>query len=383
VIADGRRAVADAALALHGYIARQHLCDGVLVGPDSGVRVNYRFGRFVKSYGHRLPWHDDLCYLQAQGYWTLANWRFSELRQMLACADIALACADGIIERQRPDGAWDYPNPEWRGRVATTEGTWAALGLIETYRRTEELRFLDAALRWHEFMERNIGWQSIAGGQAVNSFAGRTDAIVSNTAFTLRLMAELADVTGDEDFLGCCGPMLTFLQAVSRPSGELPSQVKAGGGHTRHEHFQCFQDNAFEAFDLARFEELTGDVRAEQLVCGITRFLRSGVSADGAVRYDCSTSYPQVSYHLAAVSAALGEGARRGVPRAAAPSVATLGHLLGLQEADGSFPHSRRDYGVLSDRRAYPRNLAMILLHLLELDPARLARLTIPSLRAV
>ena len=44
-------------------------------------------------------------------------------------------------------------------------------------------------------------------------------------------------------------------------------------------------------------------------------------------------------------------------------------YVLALQRRDGSFPHSRGDYRLLSDERAYPRYLAMILLHLLQTQP--------------
>ena len=39
--------------------------------------------------------------------------------------------------------------------------------------------------------------------------------------------------------------------------------------------------------------------------------------------------------------------------------------VLGQQQADGSFPYSLRNYRVLSDRRSYPRQLSMLLNHLL------------------
>lgn len=35
----------DAALRLHDHISETHLTDGLLIGPDSGVRFNYRTGR--------------------------------------------------------------------------------------------------------------------------------------------------------------------------------------------------------------------------------------------------------------------------------------------------------------------------------------------------
>jgi hypothetical protein len=354
----------DAALALHGFIVERHLRDGVLVGPDSGVRLNYRAGRFVKSYTRFLPWRDDLCYLQAQGYWALANWRMSALHPR--CGDLAVACAEGIVARQRPDGAWDYPNPEWKGRVATAEGTWAAIGLLETYRQTGDQEFLQAALRWHRYLDEEIGWMAAPGGQAIGYFAElQRPAVPNNSAMVLRLLAELSDTTQDERFLGRCKPVLGFLSTVQRPNGELPYQVDCDGTSGSPEHFQCFQYNAFQLLDLARYEALTGDRRAAGPVDGLARFLHRGVDPDGTIPYACGRPHPRVTYHLAAVGAALGEGARREVEGCATSGPAVLRRLLALQQPDGGFAHSRRDYGFLSDRRSYPRNLAMILFHLL------------------
>jgi hypothetical protein len=84
--------------------------------------------------------------------------------------DIALRCSEFLLGRQQEDGAWLYPNPEWRGRIATAEGTWGSLGLLETYRQTRDRKFLtsveklkylekwNAARRWnanlyHKFLE--------------------------------------------------------------------------------------------------------------------------------------------------------------------------------------------------------------------------------------
>jgi hypothetical protein len=358
----GRVEAALAARSLHGYLVGHHLRDGVLVGPDSGVRLNYRFGRFLKSYASWLPWHDELCYLQTQGYWCLASWERGDPER-------AIACAQGMLARQRPDGAWDYPNREWRGRVATAEGTWAALGLIETYRHTGDPSYLDSALRWQRFLEREIGWHDAPGGSAVGYFAGESDgeAVPNNSAFVARMLAELAAVTGDEGLLGRCDGMMSFLATVQRSTGELPYVVRSVGENRRLSHFQCSQYTAFQLLDLARYEELSGDPRAAGLVTGLGTFLVSMVAEDGTVRYACGRANPRVTYHFAAVSTALDEAARRGVRGARETGDAALRQLLKRQRPDGGFPHSERDYGVLTDRRSYPRNLSMILHHLLVL----------------
>src|SRR5437867_4220491 len=60
---------------LHRYLTANHWTERGLVGPDCGIRLNSRIGRFIKNYLSTLRWHDDLYYLQAQGYWVLANWQ--------------------------------------------------------------------------------------------------------------------------------------------------------------------------------------------------------------------------------------------------------------------------------------------------------------------
>ena len=233
----------DAARRLFDHLERRHWAGDGLVGPDVGIRLNYRVGRFVKSYIPMLPWHDDLYYLQGQGYWVLANWRLASLFGNPEHGARAVASSDGMLTRQRDDGAWDYPNPEWKGRVATAEGTWGSIGLLETYNQTGETRFLEGALRWNRFLEEEVGYSRAGGGLAVNYFAGRAGLPVpNNTAFVLRFLAELAHSTRDKSYCDRCSSLLDFLRTSQRPSGELPYTLGAGG-EAGVEHFQCFQYN--------------------------------------------------------------------------------------------------------------------------------------------
>ncbi len=64
----------DAAKRLHRYLFNNHWTGHALIGPDPGIRFNYRIGRFIKSYFSSIDWKDDLYYLQGQGYWILGNW---------------------------------------------------------------------------------------------------------------------------------------------------------------------------------------------------------------------------------------------------------------------------------------------------------------------
>ena len=351
------------ALRLHEYLVRNHLVRGALTGPDSGIRLNYGAGRFVKGYLRFVRWHDDYAYLQTQGYWVLANWRLADLTGDRRYDQQAVAASRWIVAHQRADGSWVYPNREWAGRVATAEGTWAGIGLVETYRRTGDRRFLASARRWFGFLERDIGFQPALGGIAANYFAGRPGpAVPNNSAFVLRFLAALA-ATGDGDVLEHAAGLVRFLAATQRRSGELPYAVSADGGGTPH--FQCVQYNAFQAIDLVEYQRTTGDPSVPAIVDGLLGFVDAGADGTGRAYYDCRRSRRAVVYHTAvrAAALALGPPTDRGRHRPAARTA--YGWLLGRQRPDGSFPFSVREHGILDDPRPYPRNLAMILLHLL------------------
>ena len=102
---------AEAAVKLHRYLVGRHWSDQGLIGPDPGIRWNYRIGRFLKSYlGGRL-WNDDLYYLQAQGYWTLGNWSLFARGGDTACRQIATGCCETMLARQRPTAPGYIPTP--------------------------------------------------------------------------------------------------------------------------------------------------------------------------------------------------------------------------------------------------------------------------------
>ena len=80
-----------AANRIQSFLADRHVTDGALIGPDPGVRFNYRIWRFLKSYLPRVNWNDDLYYLQGQGYWIHANWMLSQVCSEGDHAEVALA----------------------------------------------------------------------------------------------------------------------------------------------------------------------------------------------------------------------------------------------------------------------------------------------------
>jgi glycosyltransferase involved in cell wall biosynthesis len=353
-----------AAISLHRYMVARHWTGHALIGPDPGIRFNYRIGRFVKSYLRQVRWNDDYYYLQGQGYWTLSNWRLFDLLREETYREIAVRCSASILTAQRPDGAWEYPNPEWRGRIATVEGTWASIGLLETYRRTGEASFLTGGLRWHRFLVETIGFQRIGDTLAANYFAHRTGTRVpANSAIVLRFLAELADVTREQAYLEQAGGLLRFFRSTQRASGEFPYAVE-GTRELRRVHFQCYQYNAFLCLELSRYYELTRNPDFLQPVPRLLDFLATGVAPDGHAFYACGNAHRAVTYHAAAVAAALSAGARLGIGAYDLADRA-YAYVLGRQRPDGGFPYSQRDYRLLSDQRSYPRYLAMILLHLL------------------
>jgi hypothetical protein len=354
---------------LHNYLLENNCNDGLLEGPDPGVRFNYRIGRFIKSYLSAIRWRDTWCFMQTQGYWILANWRLFGETGAPEYRKAALRCSQSVIERQRADGAWDYPKTEWKGRVATVEGCWACFGLLESYLQTGEVRFLDSARRWHEFLIRSIGFLHIEDGLAVNYFANRKPllAVPNNSAIVLRFLAELAHSSKESAFLAPCNGLLKFLESVQKDNGEFPYAVQYAAGSRTREHFQCYQYHAFLCLDLIRFHERTGDKRVLPLVVKVLSLLRTGLGQDGHAFYQCGNQSRIVSYHTAVLAAAFQKAGELGVTGYEQLATRAYSYLLSLQRVEGDFPYSHGEYQFFSDRRSYPRALAMTLLSLLQM----------------
>ncbi len=356
----------DAALKIHAAMQRSFSVDGAIIGPDPGVRFNYRLWRFLKGYTPWIAWRDGLYYLQCQGYWVMANWLLAQdTNDRFATA--ALSATDQIVRRQRSDGAWDYPNPEWKGRVATVEGTFASFALLESYRRTQRPEFLQSALKWHEFFTHSIGFQEYGGTRAVNYFAGRhSNPVPNNSSLILRYLANLAQATGDSSYAEPCSDVVSFLLKYQQASGELPYVVDDPGML----HFQCFQYHAFIYLDTWNYYQMSGDQRVLELLRGVLRFLAGGVHDSGYGYYQCDQLYRTVNYHTAAIAAALGTCKNLGLEPKQEEEYCQLSqrafdYFLKQQLPDGSFTHSRGDYHILCDQRRYPRYQAMMLYHLL------------------
>ena len=359
--------ILDAAIRMHGHVLRNHWNGRALEGPDGGIRFNARFGRFIKSYLSFLPWTDNYRYLQAQGYWVVANWLMNDLAGDHRCRDLAVACSDYVLSAQRPEGYWEYPNPEWEGRIATVEGNVATLGLLESYQRTRHEPLLEGAKNWYRFVIDRMGFQGQDGLLAVNYFANLGSLMVpNNSTLTLWVFARLAELTGDDQYLSRCPGMVAWLRLAQLQSGELPYGLAAPAGGTNRIHFLCYQYNAFELMDLVQYYHITGDQTVWGIMEKLAQYLSRGITRSGAARYDCHHQKPEMPYYTAALGAALGQATALGLGDFSAESERAYARVLSQIRADGSTSFfSRGNYRWLADRRSYPRNLAMILYHLL------------------
>jgi hypothetical protein len=360
------------ALRLHEYLLASHWNGHALIGPDVGIRFNSRVGRFIKSYLTGLRWKDNYCYVQAQGYWILDNWRLYCATHDNRYADIASQCSEFLLDLHQEDGAWLYPNPEWHGRIATAEGTWGSLGLLESYRQTRDRRFLTAVTKWHRFVVQEIGFQKVGQEVAVNYFFGKKGPRVpNNSAILVRFLAELAEASGVDSYLHRCAGLFKFLRAVQESTGEFPYTVEGVEGGKVWPHFQCFQYNAFLCLDLMRYYDLTQDSAVLPLIRRSLRFLRGGLAENGRCYFECGDKHREVNYHTAVLAQAFSRASQFELPGYDALADRAYRYLLAQQRLDGGFDFSKGDYYILRDRRSYPRNLAMILFHLLPAAPVQ------------
>jgi len=360
----------DAAVRLHGHLQDQHWNGEVMVGPDPGIRFNARAGRFIKSYLPFLKWSDDLIYLQAQGYWIMDNWLLYDTTAEDRYRDLALQGSRGVLAAQVAEGYWAYPNPEWEGRIATVEGCFAALALLESYSREAEAPLLEGALAWYGYLKLGIGFrkQDDEAMLAVNYFAhasGDHGGVPNNSTLVLWLLARLFEVTHDESYLEYAAPLARWLAHVQVESGELPYAIGTRSRSSRP-HYLCHQYNAFEFMDLVHYHRITGDESVVPMMAQLANFLSAGITDEGYARFDCGNDSIEVVYYTAAVAQALSQATVLGFGDFSAITDRAYDRVIGEQRPNGSFRfHSRANYRLLRDRRSYPRYLSMILHHLL------------------
>lgn len=356
-----------AANSLHQYLYNNHWDGERLIGPDCGVRWNRKVLRYGKSLLSTVDWKDDYYYLQAQAYWIMANLSFAEVSTDSDYRAIAQACANTIVETQKPEGYWQYPNPEWAGRIHTVDCTWAAIGLVATYESdTTQEQVINAAKDWYNYLVKVTQFQEYENTLAVNYFANRKTAIIpNNTPVVLAFLGRLAAATNDDSYLELAAKLVAFMALVQRDDGEIPYRIpNAQGEGDEKVHFQCHQYNAFQLQHLAMYHAYTGDDNVLPVIERIAKFIASSVRADGSTKFDCQNTPHYVYYHTMVVSSSLGIARRLGLCDEQALEDRALAYVLAHQRPDGSFPYST-DYFFVPDKRAYPRTLSMTLYHLL------------------
>ena len=353
-----------AAQRLHTYLFGRHYDRGCLRGPDAGVRFNLRAWRFLKSALDFLPWRDDYVFIQTQGYWILSNWMLYEVTGDSRHRDIALESTEATLHLQRADGTWAYPLPERRHLIATVEGNWGAICLLASYAREPELRFLEGAIRWYDFLIERIGFQAHEVGKAINYFDRPRGKVPNNSVEAAWVFARLWHASGDERYLENVRGLMDFVRHVQLASGELPYVVESPY-ERRREHYLCYQYNAFQFLKLAWCQRLVPMDSVAEILPGLARFLTTGVTPSGACAEDCFSHTPEVDYYTAALAAALDEAARLGLVADRNLSERPYARVVARQKTDGSFIYSAGDYGILHDHRSYPRPMSMTLFHLL------------------
>jgi len=352
---------------LHSYLSRTHYQNGLLHGPDPGVRFNLRAWRFLKSSLNFIAWGDDYVFTQTQGYWVLANWMLYESTADPNYRDIAIRCSQATLALETDEGYWKYPLPERRHLVATLEGIWGGIALLATYHREGGKDLLNGAGRAYEFMVNRVGFQDHAIGKVINYFDKPRGKVTNNSVITAWYFLRLWEATREERYLEHVSPLLDFVVAAQLATGELPYIIGNQYEKSRP-HYLCYQYNAFQFLHLAWSNYLKPGSWGERLIPKLSGFLETGVQPTGACAKNCHHARgggPEVDYYTAAMAAALHQGLRLRLGIRPELVDACYNRLLAHQRSDGGFDYSHHDYGVLADHRSYPRYLAMTLFHLL------------------
>ncbi|MEM7031898.1 MAG: hypothetical protein AAF629_20255 [Chloroflexota bacterium] len=360
-----------AVTSLYQHILKTHWQNNAVIGPDPGIRFNARIGRFIKGYLGFMPWSDNMAYAQAQKYWVLDNWLMVDLGLIPTQEGkkVAAACSERLRNVQTPEGYWEYPNLEWRGRIQTVEGNYAAMALLETYSRTRTDNLLEGARMWYDYAVEHIGFQEVDGGLAINYFGNIPgERVPNNAASTLRIFAQLAKETQNDQYLEYCPGMIKFLKDVQLENGLLPYAV-ANPNIPSHEdriHFLCYNYNSFQFLNILDYFKFTNDDSVMPILDGLARFVSTGITDQGAAWYNSHKQNPEVLYYAAAAAATLSQATELGLGDYKNLANRAYTHVLNQQKPNGNMAYySRNNYKLLQDRRSYPRYLSMILYHLL------------------
>jgi hypothetical protein len=157
-------------------------------------------------------------------------------------------------------------------------------------------------------------------------------------------------------------PLIAWLRTVMLANGEFPYSV----GDSGIPHFLCYQYNAFEFLDLLECYQVFPSETLVEMLRRSAAYLVTGIGPDGVPKYDCTHDHPEVLYYGAAIATALRLASKAGFGAYDEAAERAMRWVISHAAPEAVFHFfSRKNYFVLSDRRSYPRNLAMILYHCL------------------
>jgi hypothetical protein len=243
------------------------------------------------------------------------------------------------------------------------------LGLLISYQQTKDPIYLEAAIKWYDFLINKTGFEKYEDSLYVNYFAFSSQGIKvpNNTTLVMWFFAELFKATGDRKFLKLNNKLIRFLELCQKPSGELIYRVGK-------EHYLCYQYNSFEFIDLFNCYEITGDIRIKTIMKKLAKYIASGVTEKGSVKLSCSQTYPEYIHFSGAAGAALINATNIGLGNYNKHIERLYCYLIENQQSNGSFFFSTNDmiyvtkpiqWGFLTDKIAYTRPMSYILNQLL------------------
>jgi len=161
--------------------------------------------------------------------------------------------------------------------------------------------------------------------------------------------------------------MIRFLELCQKPSGELIYEIGA-------EHYLCYHYISFEFLDLFQYYCLTGNARIRKILKNLARFIASGITEKGSVKYACSQTFPEIVMFSSVAGAALTSATKLGFNDYEKHIERLYSYIVENQRSDGSFFYSKHDmfylrkplqWGFLSDKNLYPGPMTFILWHIL------------------
>lgn len=362
------------------FLVDKYYKEGLIQGPDVGVGAYLRGGRFLaNTFTPSKVKEKKYAFQQTQAYFIRSSLMLYHITNDEKYKQKAQVVGDQVVRMQCTNGSWHYPLKEWRDKVVVVDCNWAAMGLLDLYLETENKKYLNAALKWINFLISEVGYSEIADDKICfhyfsPNYLGKLTPNI--TTLSTALLARMFAINQTGIYENLIHKGLNFIQHVMKPNGEIPYTIlEDKKGLTLREkiyrklmptdHYQCAQYNAFQLMDLCCvYEELNID-RIKDLILKIASFLSTCVANDGRTQIQCGDNSSVIYYHTSAVGAALFK----------ADEVLSLGFsnkgkkaiefVLKHQNPSGGFPFSQREYKLFSDSFEYPRTNLYTLYHLL------------------